>query len=101
MQAGFGRIVNRCDAPVAIVGASSEAFSDVSIHETTVADGVSRMRAVPELVVAADDEATLAPGGLHLMLSQPAASLAPGDRVAIDFTLRDGGTLRGEFEVRP
>ncbi|MEG3192669.1 copper chaperone PCu(A)C [Lysobacter sp. D1-1-M9] len=101
MLAGFGRIENECSAqPLIIVGASSPAFAEVSLHETRVADGISRMRAVDELPVAAGQPAMLQPGGLHLMLMQPHVPLRAGERVAIEFQLKDGGTLRGEFEVR-
>lgn len=100
MTAGFGRIENRCPTPVTIVGVSSAAFDDVSLHETRMVDGVSRMRAVPELVVPANGTMTLQPGGLHLMLMQPRAPLRAGSRIAIDFALKGGGTLRGELVVR-
>ena len=98
--AGFGRIENRCAAPVVIVGAKSAAFGEVSLHETRVVDGVSKMRPVPELRIAPDGAAVLKPGGLHLMLMQPHKPLKAGSRVAVEFALKDGGTLLGEFEVR-
>ncbi|MEI2455870.1 MULTISPECIES: copper chaperone PCu(A)C [Lysobacter] len=100
MMAGFGRIENRCAAPVVIVGAKSAAFGEVSLHETRLVDGVSKMRPVPELRIAPDGAAVLKPGGLHLMLMQPRAPLKAGSRVAVEFALKDGGTLFGEFEVR-
>lgn len=100
MSAGFGRIDNRCPEPVIIVGASSPAFEDVSLHETRLVDGVSRMRAVAELPVAANGTVTLEPGGLHLMLTQPRVPLAPGGTVEIEFALKGGGILRGELVVR-
>ena len=100
MMAGFGRIENQCTTPVVIVGASSPAFGDTSLHETRIVDGVSRMRALPELRIAPDGVAILKPGGLHLMLMQPRAPLKPGSRIVVEFALQDGGTLRGEFEVR-
>ena len=100
MTAGFGRIENRCPAPVTIVGASSPAFGDVSLHETRVVDGVSRMRAMPELVVPANGSVTLEPGGLHLMLMQPRAALQAGSTIEIVFELKGGGTLRGELVAR-
>lgn len=100
MMAGFGRIENRCAAPIVIVGVSSPAFGDASLHETRIVDGVSRMRALPELRIAPDGVATLKPGGMHLMLMAPRAPLKPGSRVVVEFALRDGGTLRGEFVVR-
>ena len=100
MMAGFGRIENRCAAAVTIVGVSSPAFADVSLHETRIVDGVSRMRAMPELLIASGGAATLKPGGLHLMLMQPRASLQPGSKVMMEFALKGGGTMRGEFVVR-
>lgn len=100
MLAGFGRIENTCAVPVTIVGVSSPAFADTSLHETRIVDGVSRMRALPELRIAPGNAATLKPGGMHLMLMQPRAPLKPGSKVAVEFALKDGGTLRGEFVVR-
>ena len=58
------------------------------------------MREVPELRIAPDGAAVLQPGGLHLMLMQPKSPLKPGSRVAIEFELKDGRKLFGEFEVR-
>ena len=100
MQAGFGRIVNHCPMPATIVSASSAAYGSVELHESKVVDGVNRMRAVPELRIAPQGAAVLQPGGLHLMLMQPKTTLKPGSRVAIEFMLKDGRKLLGEFEVR-
>lgn len=100
MLAGFGRIENRCTVPLIIVAVSSPAFANTSLHETRIVDGVSRMRALPELRIAPDGVATLKPGGMHLMLMQPRAALKPGSRVVVEFELKGGGTLRGEFVVR-
>ena len=69
-------------------------------HVTRVVDGVSRMRALPELRIAPGESAVLKPGGLHLMLMQPGAALQPGSRVAIAFSLKDGGKALGEFVVK-
>jgi copper(I)-binding protein len=100
MHAGFGRLVNPCPMPVTIVGARSPAYAAVELHETRIVNGVSRMRAVPELRLAPDAAAVLKPGGLHLMLLRPHAPLRAGSRVVIEFELQDGGVLRGEFEAK-
>lgn len=100
MQAGFGRIDNPCPMPATIVSASSPAYGSVELHESKVVDGINRMREVPELRIAPDGAVVLQPGGLHLMLMQPKATLKPGSRVAIVFTLKDGRELLGEFEAR-
>ncbi|MGI8560284.1 MAG: copper chaperone PCu(A)C [Luteimonas sp.] len=100
MLAGFGRIDNACRTPAAIMAADSPAFGSVELHESRLVDGVSRMRAVGELRIAAHGEADMEPGGLHLMLMRPAKPLEVGDSVEMAFRLADGRTLRGVFEVR-
>lgn len=100
MMAGFARIENACVDAVAITGARSDAFGSVELHETTVVDGVSRMRAVDELPVAAGGHAVLEPGGLHLMLMRPVAPLAAGDVARVEFTLADGRSVGADFQVR-
>jgi copper(I)-binding protein len=101
MHAGFARIANPCTAPAAITGADSASYGSISVHETTLDNGVSRMRAVPVLRIPAQGETVLRPGGLHLMLMQPHGSLAPGGTVEIAFRLEDGRAVRATFEVRP
>ncbi len=100
MLAGYARVDNTCAAPVEIVSVSSPAFADVSLHETRVENGISRMRAVTALPLKAHSSVSLATGGLHLMLMQPTLRLKAGDWVSIDFTLRDGRRIPGRFLLR-
>ena len=101
MVAGFALIENPCTTPSTVVRVESDAFADVSLHETRVVHGMSRMRPVPALVLAPRGQAVLKPGGLHLMLMQPRSVLKPGDSVAIRFSLQDGRTVKAQFVVRP
>ena len=101
MLAGFATLRNGCAASAVVVAASSPSFASVELHESTVVDGVSRMRPVPRLQVAAGRAAVLEPGGLHLMLMDPRSPLAAGQRIEVVFTLEDGSRVRGMFEARP
>lgn len=100
MLAGFGRIENPCAKPVAVVGAQSPAFGGVSLHRTSMADGMSRMRPVAELPIPAGGTAVLEPGGLHLMLMQPASPIKAGLKVPVTFRLKDGREVSGELVAR-
>jgi copper(I)-binding protein len=100
MLAAFGRIENPCAKPVAVVGAGSPAFGDVSLHRTSMDDGMSRMRPVTTLPIPAGGVAVMAPGGLHLMLMQPASPLKAGMTVPVTFRLQDGRELRGDLLAR-
>ena len=100
MHAGFGRIENACNAPATIEGAKSVAYASVEMHETRLVDGVSRMRAVPALPIAAKGSVEFKPGGLHMMLMDPTSTLKAGDKVTIDFAMQDGRVVHGAFVVR-
>jgi hypothetical protein len=59
--------------------------------------GVSRMREVPVLEIAAGESITLEPGGYHLMLMMPIGPLATGQTVTVEMTTPEGASF--EFEV--
>jgi copper(I)-binding protein len=99
MAAGFAVLRNPCRAEAAIVGASSPAFADVSLHETRVEGGVSRMRAVPRIALPAGGTVELRPGGLHAMLMAPRADATPKS-VRIEFVLADGRRVAADLPVR-
>lgn len=100
MAAGYVEIHNGCRTPVTVVAAGSKAFGDVSLHETTLVDGVSRMRAVERLPIAPGSSVTLKPGGLHLMLMQPEVPLAKGGQVPLRLSLEDGRKVDAMLAVR-
>ena len=100
MAAGFGRLANPCAQSLAVVSASSPAFGDVSLHESTQVDGVNRMREVDRLALPAGGAAILAPGGLHLMLMEPTQPLREGVAVPVTFVLADGRKVEASLQVR-
>nr|WP_242734004.1 copper chaperone PCu(A)C [Xanthomonas translucens] len=99
MAAGFGRLHNPCGQTLAVVAVRSPAFAEVSLHQTTQVDGVSKMRELERLPLAAGADAVLQPGGLHLMLMQSAQPLREGASVPISFVLEDGREVRGVLKV--
>lgn len=99
MGAGFAVLRNPCRADAIIVGASSPAFADVSLHQTRVDNGVSRMRAVMRVPLRAGGTVEFRPGGLHAMLMQPRGAATP-KHVRIEFLLADGGRVGADLPVR-
>ena len=99
MTAGFGILKNETAQDVEFTAFSSPAFSDVSLHETVVIDGVNKMQKVDSLTVASGESVELAPGGYHLMLVMPRASIYPGRTVPVEFTAADGRTFTYDVSV--
>ena len=68
MSAGFLVLTNNTGEDILISSVTSPQFESVEIHETTIEDGVARMREIEELRVPANGSVTLERGGKHLML---------------------------------
>ncbi len=76
-------INNNSDAMVVVSSVSSPQFGSVEVHETTIEDGISRMRRIESIDIAAGSKIAFLPGGKHLMLMQPAAGVIPGSMVTL------------------
>ncbi|MGH8054056.1 MAG: copper chaperone PCu(A)C [Stenotrophomonas sp.] len=100
MAAGYARIRNDCRNEVVVIGAGSRAFAEVSLHETTLVQGISRMREIERLPIAAGASVELKPGGLHLMLMRPEVQLKDGAQLPLRLSLEDGRKIDGMLQVR-
>lgn len=88
---------NPRDEALTVVGIRCPLFGRAELHETVVVDGMYRMRRVAELAVPARGEVALVPGGLHVMLMEPADGTAPGSRCPMTIDFADGSSVT--FEV--
>ena len=100
MLAGYGHLVNDCKQTIRIASIRSAQFGHVDMHETTMQDGMSKMRPVKQLDVAAGQHTVLEPGGKHLMLMQPKTDLKQGDTITLHFTLADGRSFDSKITVK-
>ena len=90
VRAGYMTIRNAQANAVSIIAIRSDAFASVEMHRTIAEDGMMRMEAVPTLIIEPDSSVQLAPGGLHLMMMNPAEPTKPGDVLQIVIELDDG-----------
>jgi len=88
--AGYMQIINLTDAEFTITGVTSPDFDSADLHRTVVKDGMASMQPVPELTIPAAGSVLLEPGGLHLMLFDPARPLVEGDSVTLVLHRSDG-----------
>lgn len=97
MSAAFFVVTNNTDERIRITSITSPQFASVEIHETTVTDGVARMRELDRLDIPAQGRVVLERGGKHLMLMQ-AQDL--GDSTTLQF-LSNGTPLLSVNYVFP
>jgi len=99
MLAGYAVLRNDGDAVVEISAAQSQIFGDVSIHETMLENGVSRMHELNGLKITPGSEIALAPGGKHLMLMDAKTLVTAGTTVELTLILADGRKVSAAFVV--
>ena len=92
---------NDGDRPVALTGASSPAYGETMLHESSNTGGTSRMTMVDALPIPAHGTQALQPGAYHLMLIDAKHPVHPGDSVRITLKFGDGSTLPVDFVARP
>ena len=95
MSAGFLRISNNAKTTLSVTRVDSPQFGAVELHESTIVDGVARMRPVEELIIDPSATLVLERGGKHLMLMRPVDEI---DTVTLNFY--SGDTLLISVETR-
>ena len=100
MLAGYVNLTNPGKTPILITGVRSAAFESIEIHETVTENGVAKMRPLGQLSIAAGQTVQMAPGGMHLMLTEPKEPLAVGQTVVIEFLDAAGAPLPVIFNLR-
>ena len=100
VAAAYLTLHNGGTQPVVVSGVSSPAAEAAMIHETTLVNGRSTMRAHEPLRIAAGETVRFAPEGLHIMLHLLKRPLAAGDEVPLVLLLKGGGSLTVMARVR-
>jgi periplasmic copper chaperone A len=100
VAAAYLTLHNGGTQPVVVTRVSSPAAGAAMIHETTLVNGQSTMRAHEPLRIGAGETVRFAPGGLHIMLHMLKRPLAAGDEVPLVLLLEGGASLTVTARVR-
>lgn len=98
--AGYLSISNDGKTATRLVAASTDAAARSEIHESTVQDGVARMRELPDgLTIAPGATIKLEPRSYHLMLHDLKAPFVKGERVKLVLTFEPEGDVEVELAI--
>ncbi len=89
----YMELVSRTD--LALTAVASPVAASAELHNTSVEEGVMRMRPVARIELPPGKPVKLAPGGLHIMLIDVKQPLKPGDKVPLTLTVQ-----RADFSNR-
>lgn len=99
---GYLTITNTGTKLDRLLGGSSEAAEAVQIHDSTVSNGVARMRPVEGgIEIAPGETLKLEPGAAHIMFVDPAEPLKDGARFPATLSFEKAGDVAVEFAIVP
>jgi periplasmic copper chaperone A len=99
MGVAYLTITNNGKVPDALVAASTPVATRVEFHQTSIADGMARMRPLREIVVAPGQTVRVEPGGIHLMLVDLESALVTGKPVPLTLEFRVAGRTTVELSI--
>lgn len=89
-HAAYMKLHNASNADVELIGALAEGYAMTHLHLSEEQNGVATMTSVDAITIAPEQNVMFEPGGLHIMLMRPAATLEEGASVPITLLYADG-----------
>jgi iron complex outermembrane receptor protein len=99
MGVAYFTLENRGGTDDALVAASTPAATRVEFHQTTLADGMARMRPLEQVALPAGKTVKVEPGGIHLMLVQLKQPLVAGVPVPLTLEFREAGKVEVQLSI--
>ncbi len=100
VASGYLTIRNDGDESDRLVSITTSFAGETEIHQTTMVDGVMRMRPVPDGVpVPANSTVKLEPGSYHLMFLDLTGPLKQGDAFPLKLTFERAGSVETTINV--
>ena len=97
---GFLTIENKGSSPDKLVGVSTDIAGKVEVHEMATDNGVMKMRPVEGgLTIDPGKTVKLAPGGLHLMMTDLKSPLKQGDKLPMTLQFEKAGKVAVTLDV--
>lgn len=98
---GYVTIVNSGTSDDRLLGGSTPIAERLEIHESSIVDGVARMRPAKDgIKIAAGSTVALEPGSAHIMLVNPNHRPAEGEKFKATLQFANAGHVEVEFVVQ-
>ncbi len=92
VNAGYMTLINTNAQDVELVKLESDAFSKIEVHEMSHVNGMMKMQKLSKIIIPANGQLKLSPGGKHLMMKEPKQDFVKGQTIDITLTFKSGLT---------
>ena len=99
--AGYFVVRNSGASDAKLTGASSPAFGEVMLHQTTDHGGMAKMSMAHDIPIPAGKELVFRPNGYHAMLERPVKPVEVGADISLEFMFDTGEKAVAMCRVKP
>lgn len=100
VTAGYLTVVNKGTSADRLIGASLKGAGSAELHETTIVDGIAKMRPLPDgIEIGAGQTVSLEPSGRHIMFVDLKTSFDADTYIDGSLTFEKAGKVPVEFFV--
>jgi periplasmic copper chaperone A len=89
-NAAYVQLHNNGDAPVIIQSLSANCCAELMLHRTRYENDQAIMEHLEQLIIPAQGDVKLVPGGIHIMLLQASKPLQLGERIELQLHFANG-----------
>jgi copper(I)-binding protein len=100
VMAAYLEIENKTQHDRRATSMECEEFERAEFHQTIEKDGMARMAHQQALIIPANSELALKPGGYHIMLFRPARHLQAGDQTNCNMSFDDGSAISFTLKIK-
>jgi copper(I)-binding protein len=93
-------IENKSDEPDTLYSVESDISDKIEIHETYSSGDLMGMREIGEIIIEAEDEVILEPGGMHIMVMKLKRNINIGDEIDFILYFRNEGEIAITAEAK-
>ena len=93
-------IKNNSDEPDTLYSVESGISDKIEIHETYSSGDLMGMREIGEIIIEAEDEVILEPGGMHIMVMKLKQDINIGDEIDFILYFRNDGEITITAEAK-
>ena len=97
---GYFELRNAGQWPSTLTGAESPHCGMLMLHKSEQTNGMDRMSDVASVDIPPGQTVTFAPGGYHLMCTDPGPAIKPGNAVPVRLHFSDGSARIVTFAVK-
>ena len=94
MFAAYLDITNNTDASVELISVQSDSFKSVMLHQSSIDNGVAKMRHLDNPIIKADETVKFEPNGKHIMLMGATENLWQLESFILNLKFSDGSSIQ-------